>query len=208
MKLSDILALGAAALLSAPGMSAQSTDPASVVEKWSDVTASTRIIDINFTDTSWPASFQGKTGRDCPDYSAGGYVNAIIDVPAATADGTTGYPVLFHNCTFATKAVNGGLAAATAAFSRQYYVGEKATSYNDWKQPGHTTYLEDNITYGDKGKPNYGEAGFVQMCRDAAIEVDGKKVSMHGWMEIDHIPYVERIQWSWSSTSWGRGIKC
>ena len=52
MKLSDILALGAAALLSAPGMSAQSTDPASVVEKWSDVTASTRIIDINFTDTS------------------------------------------------------------------------------------------------------------------------------------------------------------
>lgn len=31
---------------------------------------------------------------------------------------------------------------------------------------------------------------------------------MHGWMEIDHIPYVERIQWAWSSTSWGRGIKC
>lgn len=87
MKLSDILALGAATLLSAPGMSAQSTDPASVVEKWSDVTASTRIIDINFTDTSWPASFQGETGRDCPDYSAGGYVNAIIDVPAATPSG-------------------------------------------------------------------------------------------------------------------------
>ena len=42
------------------------------------------------------------------------------------------------------------------------------------------------------------------MCRAAAI--DG--VSQHGWVEIDHIPYVERVQWSWSSTSWGRGIKC
>jgi len=47
------------------------------------------------------------------------------------------------------------------------------------------------------------------MCRDAAsTDASGAKVSMHGWMEIDHIPYVERIQWSWSSTSWGRGIKC
>lgn len=208
MNFPKILALGAAALLPAAAIVAQSTDPASVVEKWSDVTASTKIIDINFTDTSWPASFQGTTGRDCPDFASGGYVNAIIDVPATTASGSTGYPVLFHNCTFATKAVNGGLAASTAAFARQYYVGEKATNYNDWKQPGHTTYLEDNITYGSNGKPTYGEAGFVQMCRDAAATVDGKKVSMHGWMEIDHIPYVDRIQWSWSSTSWGRGIKC
>lgn len=35
-----------------------------------------------------------------------------------------------------------------------------------------------------------------------------KGESQHGWVEIDHIPYVERVQWSWSSTSWGRGIKC
>ena len=89
MKLSDILALGAATLLSAPGMSAQSTDPASVVEKWSDVTASTRIIDINFTDTSWPASFQGETGRDCPDYSAGGYVNDALYIITYRPGGIT-----------------------------------------------------------------------------------------------------------------------
>ncbi len=208
MKSSYITALGTVLLMAVLPARAQSTDPASVVEKWSDESTATRIIDINFTDTSWPASFQGTTGRDCPDYSAGGYVNAIIDVPAATVDGTTGYPVLFHNCTFATKAVNGGLAASTAAFARQYYVGEGATRYNDWTQPGHTEYLEDNIRYNDAGKPVYGEAGFVQMCRDAASTVDGKKVSMHGWMEIDHIPYVDLIQWSWSSTSWGRGIKC
>ena len=80
---------------------------------------------------------------------------------------------------------------------------------NNWTVAGHTHYLEDNIELNDRNKPTYGEAGFVQMCRDAATtDATGAKVSMHGWMEIDHIPYVERIQWSWSSTSWGRGIKC
>lgn len=190
------------------GLSAQlAEEPAGVVAKWSNASTSPKIIDINFSDTTWPDTWKGETGRDCPDFSSGGYVNAVISVPANGTDGVVSYPVLFHNCTFATKASFNGLAGATAAFSRQYYLGEKATNYNDWKQPGHTVYLEDNIKFDENGKPTYGEAGFVQMCRDAA-SADAPTVSMHGWMEIDHIPYVERIQWSWSNTSWGRGIKC
>lgn len=182
-------------------------DPDCVVEAWSEVTAAPKIIDINFSDTSWPCTWLKEgTGIQCPEWSEngdlhGGYVNAVI--PAETSSGVK-YPILFHNCVFATKAANNGYAAATAAFSRQYYEGQKATNYNDWKQAGHKTYLEDNIRYNEKGVPVYGEAGFVQMCRNAAV--DGQ--STHGWIEIDHIPYVERIQWSWSSTSWGRGIKC
>lgn len=183
-------------------------DPPSVVEQWSDDSKATKIIDINFSDTRWPSTWTAETGRDCPDFISGGYVNAVLDVPANGASEIT-YPVLFHNCMFANKTSYGGYAGATAAFSRQYYLGEKATNYNDWKQEGHKTYLEDNIRYDAvTKKPIYGEAGFVQMCRDAAIEIDGTPTSLHGWMEIDHIPYVERVQWSWSSTSWGRGIKC
>ncbi len=189
-----------------------SLDPESVVAEWSDDSTYPQIIDINFSDTTWPDTWAGDTGTDCPSYDEGGYVNAIINVPANGGTEIT-YPVLFHNCTFANKESYNGYAGATAAFCRQYYLGNSAngagTAYaNDWTKTGHTKYLEDNITYDANGNPNYGEAGFVQMCRDAATTVDDEQVSMHGWMEIDHIPYVERIQWSWSSTAWGRGIKC
>ncbi len=204
------LNLAAAALLAAFAAGAAGTDPAGVVEQWSDASSATKIIDINFSDTTWPATWAGETGRDCPSLSDGGYVNAILNVPAAgVAGATVDFPVFFHHCTFATKESYNGFAGATAAFARQYYIGEKpsgnsAATYNNWTVAGHTIYLEDNIERNAAGTPVYGEAGFVQMCRDAAT--DG--VSNHGWMEIDHIPYVERIQWSWSSTSWGRGIKC
>lgn len=192
-----------------------SLDPESVVESWSNASTYPKVIDINFSDESWPSTWMRETGRDCPEWSDdlnGGYVNAILKVNA-NGGSEVKYPVVFHNCVFANKTSYNGYAGATAAFSRQYYLGEKvtgnaATNYNNWTVKGHTNYLEDNIQYDAKNKPIYGEAGFVQMCRNAAITVDGKQVSLHGWMQIDHIPYIERIQWSWSSTSWGRGIKC
>lgn len=181
-------------------------DPASVVAEWSTEATTTLIVDVNFSDATMPDTWTGETGRDCPSYTDGGYVNTILEVPVVGAEG---WPMLFHHCTFANKKSYNGYAGATAAFCRQFYLGEGVTgsgSYpNDWSMEGHKTYLEDNITYGTNGKPNYGEAGFVQMCRDASA--DGVN-SLHGWVEIDHLPYVERIQWSWSSTSWGRGIKC
>ncbi len=206
MKRFASLGVAAAAVLAA---AAANTDPASVVERWSDSATHPKIIDINFSDTAWPDSWQGETGRDCPSFADGGYVNAIIDVNANGGDAVK-YPVVFHNCTFATNASHNGFAGTTAAFARQYYIGEKpsgnsAATYNNWTVAGHTTYLEDNIERDASGVPTHGEAGFVQMCRDASA--DGV-TSLHGWMEIDHIPYVERVQWSWSSTSWGRGIKC
>lgn len=215
MKISNLLTLtlGLFSCLSAQATIEGSLDPESVVEQWSNSSTYPKVIDINFSDTSWPDLWVGETGVDCPSSDDGGYVNAILDVPA---NGGTDlmYPVLFHNCTFANKESYNGFAGATAAFCRQYYLGENATgnssdTYNNWTVAGHTNYLEDNIRYDSNGTPIYGEAGFVQMCRDnSTLDEDGNRISRHGWMEIDHIPYVERIQWSWSSTSWGRGIKC
>lgn len=180
-------------------------DPASVVEQWSNASTYPKVIDINFSDTSWPNTWGNfGTSEKCPELTDGVYVNASLSTPVVTSPEVM-YPINFHNCTFATKESCDGRSATTSAFARYcYYDGQGAPKYNDWKQPGHTHYLEDNIRYDDKGKIVYGEAGYVQMCRAAAI--DG--VSQHGWVEIDHIPYVERVQWSWSSTSWGRGIKC
>lgn len=211
-----ILLLATASVLSGPEAYAAiegSLDPESVVEQWSDSSLYPKVIDINFSDSFWPDTWSKETGRDCPEWTDGGYVNAILNVSANSGDDVVLYPVQFHNCTFATKDSYKGFAGATAAFSRQYYLGESPSGnspayYNNWTVPGHTRYLEDNIRYDESGRPVYGEAGFVQMCRNAAITSDGKTTSLHGWMEIDHIPYVERVQWSWSSTSWGRGIKC
>ena len=191
-------------------------DPPAVVAAWSTPKGYQKIIDINFSDAMWPGqTWAGKTGADSPEQADGGYVNTIIDVPANGGSDVT-YPVMFHNCTFANKKSYNGFAGATAAFSRQYYLGQSATGKgnryaNDWTAKGHTAYLEDNIKRDKDGNIVYGEAGFVQMCSaPATAGHDGatKGESQHGWVEIDHIPYVERVQWSWSSTSWGRGIKC
>ena len=206
------LICGMTALLSlglAP-IQAQQYDPPCVVEQWSNASTYDKVIDINFSDADMPDTWPGGTGMVCPSYSEGGYYNGILEVPLYEGGEKSAhtYPLLFHNCTFANRNSNNGYAAATAAFARQYYEGQNAVQKNDWTQPGHTVYLEDEITYAN-GKPNHGIAGYAHLCRDGATtDANGNKVSMHGWIEIDHIPYVERVQWSWSSSSWGRGMKC
>lgn len=194
-----------------------SLDPDCVVAEWSNSSTYPKVIDINFSDEMWPGqTWQGETGMDCPEMTAddnGGYVNLIVDVPV-NGGTDVAYPVMFYHCTFANKSSYNGLAGVTSAFARQYYEGQRATGAgtdypNDWTAPGHTKYIEDNIRYNDSGTPVYGEAGFVQLCRNQFFERDpdtNAPLSAHGWVEIDHIPYVERVQWAWSSTSWGRGI--
>ena len=208
-----LVAVAATSLLPSYATIEGSLDPPSVVAQWSNSSTYPKVIDINFSDETWPDTWKGETGVACPEFSTGAYVNTIQYVPTS-GNQNVKYPILFHNCTFATKKSSNGMAGATAAFCRQYYLGQKCcgnsdSNYNNWTVAGHTKYLEDNIKYDENKKPIYGEAGFVQMCRNEGIKDDNNKwVSRHGWMEIDHLPYVERVQWSWSSTSWGRGIKC
>jgi len=52
----------------------------------------------------------------------------------------------------------------------------------------------------------YGKPGFVELSRLAPSAAE-PTVSRHGYIQIDNLPAVERIQWSYSSTSWKRGVK-
>lgn len=216
MRTTRHLLLCAAALLATTAAAVDNNDPASVVAEWS-AQPTEPVLAINFNDETWPDTWKKGSGRECPEWKADatgtvtneGYVNAVINAPTATG---VPYPVLFHNCTFANKNSGGGFAGATAAFCRQFYDEQGATTDNNWLVEGHKKYLEDNIVFDpNTGKPKqgegaHGEAGFVQFCRNAPLP-DAPQTSMHGWMEIDHIPYISVLQWSWSGLSWGRGIK-
>lgn len=190
-------------------------DPQSAVEKWSNSSSYKKIFDINFSDSEvFKSTWQGETSKDCPDYTSdasklyNGYANTVIEVPVNGSDEQT-YPMNFYRCTFNPK-------GTTAAFARIYLLGENAsartvgskTFTNNWKDKGHKVMIEDDVQYDSQGYPSSAKGGFVQMNR---AKVSGSTVAdikaNLGWVEIDHIPYVERVQWAWSNTSMGRGIK-
>lgn len=190
-------------------------DPITAVEQWSNSSTYKKIFDINFSDEElFRSTWQGETSKDCPDYTTdaaklyNGYASTVVEVPVNGSEEQT-FPMNFYRCTFNPK-------GTTAAFARIYLLGENVsqrtvgtrTFKNNWKDKGHTVMIEDDVQYDSEGYPSSAKGGFVQMNR---AKVNGstlaeKKVNL-GWVEIDHIPYVERVQWAWSSTSMGRGIK-
>jgi len=53
----------------------------------------------------------------------------------------------------------------------------------------------------------WNKQGFIELSRLGASTAE-PTISRHGYIEINDLPSVERIQWSYSSTAWKRGVKC
>ena len=53
----------------------------------------------------------------------------------------------------------------------------------------------------------YGKQGFIELSRQAASAGEPAN-SKCGYIQLDNLYGVERIQWSYSSTSWKRGVIC
>lgn len=51
----------------------------------------------------------------------------------------------------------------------------------------------------------FSKQGFIELNRQASTEVEGSK---HGYIQLDGLRGVEKIQWSFSSTAWKRGVSC
>lgn len=179
-------------------------DPDAVVAEWSQPEATDLLaLDVNFDDATWPNTWpDDQDATYCPNLASGLYINARLTTPVEGADGVT-WPWLFRHCAFYPR--NAGKGGCTPAFAKLYYNGRDEGKKNNWTQPGHTAYLEDDIERDADGKPTVGHAGFVQMCRDKATGDD--VLADLGWVQVDHLPHVGLLQWSWSSTSAGRGIK-
>ncbi len=54
--------------------------------------------------------------------------------------------------------------------------------------------------------PIWDKKGFIELSRQAS-EVASTPPSRHGYIQIDDLPQVERVQYSFSSTAWKRGFK-
>jgi len=54
--------------------------------------------------------------------------------------------------------------------------------------------------------PIWNKRGFIELSRQASA-VANTPPSRHGFIELRGLPQVERVQWSFSSTAWRRGVK-
>lgn len=54
--------------------------------------------------------------------------------------------------------------------------------------------------------PIWEKKGFIELSRMAS-EVANTPPSRHGYIVLNDLPQVERVQWSFSSTGWKRGVK-
>ncbi len=158
-----------------------------------------QIIDIvpsTLTDASYPkvTSTDGSKNATDTDYKTGYFLSPVLTTTDGTVYTPTSvmWPIKYKNAAFAPT-------FTTSAHS-------KVTLYGSATSGTGTTAactLNDNSI---KTSAIYGVPGYIDLSRLAAA-TDAPTVSRHGIIQIDSIPQCERIQWSYSSTSWKRGVK-
>ena len=158
-----------------------------------------KIIDVDaatLTDVALPkftASDGAKNAIDS-DFGSGSFNTPIM----TTEDGityvptTVNWPVKYHLAAFAPTMY-------TSAWSKINLVGTNPSGAGPYQS---CTYNDNSV----KTSAIFGKPGFIELSR-LPSEILDTPPSRHGYIEIDNLPQVERIQWSYSSTSWKRGVK-
>ncbi len=136
-----------------------------------------------------PATNDGPT-----DFASGLFKTPIM----TTTDGlvytpsTVKWPVNFYLAAFAPSMY-------TSAYTKDSLVG---SGYSGTGTTAACTLNNNTVIVS----PIYKKPGFIELSRLPAT-LTNPTVSRLGYIEIDNLPQVERIQWSYSSTSWKRGVK-
>lgn len=106
--------------------------------------------------------------------------------------------------------------ATTKSWPVNYYMACKApTFFTSAKtkfdiNPANTNSAYTDGCYGNfntvKPSPVWNKKGFIELSRQGS-EVLNTAPSRHGYIQINDLPQVERVQWTYSSTGWKRGVK-
>lgn len=72
-----------------------------------------------------------------------------------------------------------------------------------WSAKGNVCYDNNNSI---KQSPIWEKKGFIELSRLAAT-AEAPTTSRHGYIQLNDLPQVERVQFSFSSTGWKRGFK-
>ena len=117
----------------------------------------------------------------------------LMDFEASTGYVESGhtYNIQYVNCVFAPD-------HNTSAYTKVEEWGEAPSGKNDACTINDNSALIGNV---------YGKTGFIELSRQVAPEGEPLN-SLCGYIQLDNLHGVEKIQWSYSSTSWKRGIIC
>lgn len=164
---------------------------------WSD-SEFYKIIDIDAANLNAPSlvAHNGADGRATSSaYSSGTFTTPVYkwnDVTSTFEPTSKAWPVVFYlSCqapTFytsaRTKIDNGATVSGNGTADAPCYHNNNSVK---------TSLIWD-------------KQGFIELSRQAS-EVLNTAPSRHGYIQINDLPQVERVQWSYSSTGWKRGIK-
>jgi hypothetical protein len=159
-----------------------------------------KIIDIDaatLTDAALP-KFSASNGAENAveaDFNSGTFSTPVYTYNASTETYETtsiSWPVKYYMAAFAPTMY-------TSAWSKINILGSNPSGQGTYV----TCTCNDNSV---KTSAIFDKPGFIELSR-LAPTTTAPTVSRHGYIEIDDLPQVERIQWSYSSTSWKRGVK-
>jgi hypothetical protein len=157
-----------------------------------------QIINIDaesLTGTSIPAHDKNDGTATSATFGSGTFNTPIM----TTEDG------VIYTPTSVNWPVNYYMSCITNTFYNSAYTKVNVIGSNPSGGPtnGECTWNNNSV----KTSPIWDKKGFIELSRLAQDATNAPGVSRHGYIEINDLPQVERIQWTYSSVSWKRGVK-
>lgn len=156
-----------------------------------------KIIDIDaatLTDAALPkfTAADGAKNALTTDFASGSFGSAVLTTTDGVIYTPTGllWPVKYYMAAFAPTMY-------TSAWSKINVLGTTASGKATSCSLNDNSIMQSAI---------FAKPGFIELSRQGSAVLKTPP-SLHGYIQIDSLPQVERIKWSYSSTSYKRGVK-
>lgn len=124
--------------------------------------------------------------------------SGVIELPLYDVDENSGemydsgkkYQVTYRHCVFAPDHYTSAYSKLNEGRNSELSGALNACEIND------NTVLTGGV---------FKKKGFIELNREQSTEAEGSK---HGYIQLDGLRAIDKIQWSYSSTAWKRGVIC